>query len=252
MKKLLKNTLLFVIIVAVFDYILGTGFTFMRDHAGCGTFQELKYAAEECDDDVLIFGSSRALHHYDPKVISDSLNLSCHNFGHEGMCVLYSYGLLQLISSHHVPKIIICDYCRFDSKKEDPLTYLADLRPYYDNPRIKSFFQDVVPLEKVKNLSLLYRFNSKSLQLFNGMMNKKKITNGFQPLKGHIKKYKETVYGSDVDSVKYKYMTRMIEWCQENDVQLIFFISPFYNGLNHTFPSEYKKLFDQYGIWFYT
>ena len=77
MKKLLKNTLLFVIIVAVFDYILGTGFTFMRDHAGCGTFQELKYAAEECDDDVLIFGSSRALHHYDPKVISDSLNLSC-------------------------------------------------------------------------------------------------------------------------------------------------------------------------------
>ena len=251
MRKYLIHLVIFVALVAIADYVIGAGFLHMRDHAQSGTFQELEYAAENCNDDILIFGSSRALHHYSPKVITDSLGLSCHNFGHEGMCFLYSFGIMQLISSHHVPKVILYDYCRFDSKKDDPLTYLAELRPFYEYPCIKSYLNELVPEEEVKNLSHLYRFNSKPLQLFNGIINKTKRSDGFQPLKGHIKRFKGMTYGSDVDSIKYKYMTQMIDFCQARDIKLIFFISPFYNGLNHTYPEDFQKLFREKGIPFF-
>lgn len=248
MRKFVLHLILFIALVALADFLLGMGCLYMRKHAQNGTFQHMEYAAKTCEDSILIFGSSRALHHYSPKVISDSLGFSCHNFGHEGMGVLYTYGLLQLTVSHHVPKIIIYDYCRFDNKKDDPLTYLTYLRPYCDYPCIKDYFQELAPVEYVKDLSLTYRFNSKLLQLIYGIANKTKMTNGFQPLKGHIKNSTPTIYGSEVDSIKYEYMTKMIEICQAKGIQLIFFISPYFNGNNPTFPEAYKDLFDHYGI----
>lgn len=45
--------------------------------------------------------------HYVPRVISDSLGMTCFNAGEDGNCIILAYGYLQMIMKRHVPKLVI-------------------------------------------------------------------------------------------------------------------------------------------------
>ena len=84
MKKFLVKVVLFFVIAAVLDVIFGWGFDLLRGKARGGQTHKNEYIANDCVDDILILGSSKADHHYVPSVFEDSLGLSCYNAGEMG------------------------------------------------------------------------------------------------------------------------------------------------------------------------
>ena len=84
------------------------------------------FISDEVDANILIFGSSRAAHHYVPSILSDSLDMSCYNCGLDGNGIIYGYGKLKTITARYYPKIVILDIQpTFDLFTNDNCKYLA-------------------------------------------------------------------------------------------------------------------------------
>ena len=84
MKKFLVKILLFFALVAIMDVAFGWLFSMLRSNTRGGQTLKSEYIAKDCSDEILILGSSRAAHHYVPRIISDALGMSCYNCGQEG------------------------------------------------------------------------------------------------------------------------------------------------------------------------
>lgn len=100
-----------------------------------------EYIANKVTAPVLIFGSSRAIHHYDPRIFKDSLEVDCYNCGQDGMGIVLFYGRYKMITQRYIPKLIIYDaLAGFDIAENDNYGYLTWLKPYYQNAGIDSIF----------------------------------------------------------------------------------------------------------------
>ena len=253
MRSFILKILLAVVIVAVADQAIGAGLLYMRRHAGSGSAREIEYTTHQCNEDVLIFGSSRAMHHYVPSIITDSLGLSCFNCGKDGMSIFYNYGRWQLSRGHHTPKVIIYDYSDLDHEVNPGANnvFQTELRPYYDSPAIKEMFLETDPSEKYKVVSSLYRNNSKVLQLVAGYIKQERFGDGFDPLSGDIRQIYKIKFNKSVDPLKYEYLEKFIKEAQHDGIKVIFMASPYFDGVNEVCPSEIKELFKKYHVDFY-
>lgn len=124
------------------------------------------YAIEKAKEDIIIFGSSRASHHYDCKVFQDSLGLSCFNAGKDGMTIIYASTILPVITERHKPKLIILDLnpeeLSFKAGKEGEDLLISTLLPYASKyPKIKSAVSELNKIEIIKcRISKVYPYNS--------------------------------------------------------------------------------------------
>ena len=71
MKKYLIKIALFFAIVAVVDLGYGKVGDYLRDHAKGGVAAKVHYICEECNDDIIMMGSSRMQHHYVPQIFEE-------------------------------------------------------------------------------------------------------------------------------------------------------------------------------------
>lgn len=223
--------------IIILDRLLGMLFAYMGEHAKGGYIGHHYYAANNVDDDILVFGSSRAVHHYNPRIISDSLELSCYNCGQDGNGIVFFYGLWQMIKPRHIPKMIIYDVTPYYDIYEGDSNqrYLGWLRTDYDRPGVKDIFLAVDSKEQYKMMSMLYRYNSKFLQVitdyihpifgFDG--------NGFLPLEGEVDRMKVRdeeneikIVEPPVDALKIGYINKLIDEVQSEGVSLVFVVSP--------------------------
>ena len=108
MKKFILHILVFFAIVTAVDYVAGKVFRYIQIKAGGRTGAEW-YACKEMKEDIIIMGSSRAIHHYVPRIIADSLGMSCFNAGQDGNGIILQYGRWKMISERYTPKLIIYD-----------------------------------------------------------------------------------------------------------------------------------------------
>ena len=162
MKKFLFKILLLSIIIFVTDKSIGCIFKFLQHHSKGGDTGTMEYIANNMNEDILIFGSSRAIHHYDPRIIADSLLESCYNCGRDGNGIIFSYGMYQLFKDRYTPKVIIYDIMdEYDLLKNDNEKYLDWLRYYYNKSEIDSIFITVNSNEKYKMISQMRRYNPK-------------------------------------------------------------------------------------------
>ena len=232
MVKYLKMIALFFALVAVIDVVCGFGFDQLKKHAKGGDTRKNYYIAEECADDILILGSSRAARHYDPKVVEESFGLSCYNAGEPGCGIITAYARYGMISARKAPKLVIYEVSpRFDYfKGEDNSKYLGRVRQYADKPVVRAMFLDLGDkLEGLRLLSNMYKNNSFIVHNLMDNMHGKD-NNGFEPLQGTMKekgvytKLKETQ--QEVDSIKLAYMERLIIELQQRNVKICFLVSP--------------------------
>ena len=84
MKSFIIKILVFAVLMLAVDMSIGKVFAILQDRAPYGNWQRFRYINDEMRDDILIMGSSRASHHYVPKIIEDSLGMSCYNCGVDG------------------------------------------------------------------------------------------------------------------------------------------------------------------------
>ena len=91
MKKYLIKIGLFFLLVAIVDVAVGKTFSYLLDHVKGGDNGRNNYICDSLRTDILVFGSSRAIHHYNPLILTDSLGLSCYNCGQDGNGSILNY-----------------------------------------------------------------------------------------------------------------------------------------------------------------
>lgn len=238
MKKFITKFILLLVILFFVDRLTGHLFKYMQYHSKGGDTGRMIYIADSMNEDILIFGSSRAIHHYVPKVIEDSLQLSCYNCGRDGNGIIFSYGMYRLFRDRHSPKIIIYDIIdSFDLIDEgNNEKYLDWLRYFYDKPGIDSIFVDIDKSEKYKMMPQMRRYNRKFIQIASDYIRPQQSDiKGYRPLEG-IMNYEPIENNTPskksirIDENKLKYFKMLIKDCKERNTKLIFTVSPKYKG----------------------
>lgn len=226
-------------IIAVLDITIGNSLSYLSKHAKGGETARSNYICNQTSEDILIFGSSRASHHYNSQIIEDSTNLSCFNCGQMGNGIILNYGRLLMVTERYHPKMIIYDvktgYDMFVS--EDNHKYLGWLSPYYDRAGIKEIFQSVDKNSKYKMTSRLFRHNSRFTRSIVDYFHPLKDSDikGYQPMPPKktskmipVGKPSEKDY--TIDSLKIKYLNTFVQHCK--GTKLVFAISPIWNGMS--------------------
>lgn len=164
MKKFISKVILFLIGLVILDQLVGIGARYLVGHAKGGDTGLNNYICNQMEEECIIFGSSRGMHHYDPNIITDSLDMSCWNCSLDGNGIILMYGRYKMLSARYTPKMLIYDVqTSFDLLEGDNHKYLGGLRYYYDRQGIDSIFWNVDKTERFKMMSNCYRYNSQWL-----------------------------------------------------------------------------------------
>lgn len=239
MKKFVINILLFFGIVAVVDVVAGTVLWYIQSSKAGGRTGAEYYACKESNEDVIIMGSSRAQHHYIPQIISDSLKMSCINAGQDGNGIIMQYGRWKMISERYAPKLIIYDITSFyDLDENDNMTYIDRLKPFCNDIDVRNYVAGIFPLERVKLISRLYRYNYKFLEMISDCMHGKGDNNrGYFPLYGQIRPdaINKTQIRKEIsiDHLKVHYLEQLAKDCIEKNTKLVFVVSPTFNRISN-------------------
>lgn len=255
MKKFILKIGLLALMVVCADVVIGHGLEYVTSHIQVGGQGRDNYIANEAKEDILVFGSSRAVHHYNSTMIEDSLGMTCYNCGDDGSGIILSYARLMMTKERHQPRIIIQDVMpKFDLMVNDNHKYLGWLRAHYDKEYIHQIFDDVDKTEKYKMMSYLYRYNSRFLQsivaYITGKANDGGIK-GFRPRKGNLDRMKlklnrEELDNYTYDSLKLNYINKFIDLA--DGAEIIFVVSPMWYGMDSLQLQPLKVICQERGI----
>jgi len=235
-KKFLIKLIIFVSFLILLDYVIGSTLRYLYFKQTTGINYRTNYSLKETRADILIFGSSRANHHYYPTIIEDKLGMGCYNVGREGIDLFYYYALLGQILERYTPKIIFLDIKPDEFiKSQSSYDRLSCLLPYYDE------FLGIRPIlflrskyENYKLLSKIYPFNSQILTIIGGVYGynskKKEDLNGFlyynnvwnKPVK------EDSLNDGIIDTLKVNYYNLFIQDCKKHHIKLYIICSPSY------------------------
>lgn len=254
MKRFIIRLFIFVIIICGVDKTIGAGLSYLYNKSKVET--GTGYVMNKVNHDILVFGSSRAYRHYDTRIITDSLGLSCYNCGKSGQGFIYNYALLKVIMEKYTPDLIIYDiYPTADFAYGDNTRYITDLRPFRKEKSVMNILIDVDPFEKYKTLSSMYCYNHICNEIIlNYLMPNygEKSVNGFVSTKktfNPIKTKRNVSQGGAVDSLKLKYAEKFIQLARNTKVVLA--ISPYWDFYDYEYVRMAKELADKYGVPFY-
>ena len=198
MKKSLGKYLLSVIAVVMAVVVVDKSMGFMMDYLlrSVPVTQDMgkgQFARNEVKTDLVVVGSSRAAHHYDVNMLSDSLGLSAYNVGLDGCFYLDNCCVMHALMERYSPKIIILEIAA-DAMYEEATNNLEGLYHYYWND---PYVKDIVDKEEgwqtgVKLMSSLYRHNANSFKTIGYGIKGLKAGKGEDPLHGYVPiKYRE-------------------------------------------------------------
>lgn len=245
MRKFLLKLFLFFSIVFAIDLVIGTILDYVYLNTQKGDYGRNNYICTQVDKDCLIFGSSRAIHHYSPQLITERTGLSCYNCGDDGMGIVSMYGRYQLIRKRYIPKVVIYDVVAgFDILEDDKTRYIGNLRYYSEAAQINELISSVDETEKYKNLMRSYKYNSRFLDIVSQYTSSSPGTASeyeYAPLYGAMQYDVENqmVGKINVDKFKLALFKDLIETCQKDGTIIVLTISPWYKA---TDDSEYQSL----------
>lgn len=254
MKKYLLYICLFFGVLFVIDRAVGVGCEYLKSHAKGGDQGNAYYICKRSDERVLIFGSSRANHHYVPQIFEDSLGLTCYNCGVDGNGIIFHYGRLLMITKRYKPDLILYDINPvFDCQEGDNMKFLDALKPYYDENGIDSIFGAVNSNEKYKMCSYMYRYNHKFVQMLSDCIKPQQIViKGYKPLYGTMiyepENETKNLDEHRLDPLKMNYLRKFIALCKEEEIHLVFTASPLWNGKGEEYLNPIIKLCTDQGV----
>ena len=239
MKKAIVKILFFTLLFVFVDTISGPVLMSLMASAKPSAMKDMYDITESTDDDIIILGSSRAMHHYDSRIIKDSMQMSCQNCGAMSNGIVLMYGRYKLLTRHHIPKMIVYDlHPPFDIAKGDNSKYIPTLRPFADDDNLKKLFAAIDKWENFKLNCNLYRFNSLVPELLAvNIREAVGIYDGYTPLYNSkeftppISTLPDNGLGkhTEVDSLKFSLFRELIADCKRKKIKLTFVISPSYN-----------------------
>ena len=237
--KFLKKAVILLVVMFVVDRAVGSIIEYYFKHEPMGDAAAFSHAINDPEEDILIYGSSRAVHTYDPRVFTDSLGLSCFNCGRNASNVIYHSAILPAaLEGKHQPKVIILGLTakeiawRTNTGGEDILAGM--ILPYVlTNDRFREMAKELFPKELYKaEASKLYAYNSLILSIINNYSKRRNDNiNGYQPLHGNKVQGSPDVFTSGRDGIdeyakgKLEYFAKSVT---DKKIPLIVIISPMY------------------------
>lgn len=231
---LFKKVILILVLLAIIDRGSGRILKHYYSVQTYGEESQITYIIDSLHTDILIFGSSRANHHYVPEIFESRLHCSCFNAGKDGNYLFYGYALFKSIVRRYNPKLIIFDLRPYElGYIVSEFDRLSLLLPYYeDNPDIQRVVNLRGPFEKEKHLSAIYPYNSLIFQIARGNMGSSKEKD--LKLKGYIPltktmKYEKIMMDQNkviLDNDKIDLLKDIISTCKSKKIDLVFVYSP--------------------------
>ena len=225
--------ILFVILIV--DRGVGMILSHYYFHQHRGEESKITFIIDSTVADVVIFGSSRANHHYVPEIFENRLHYSCFNAGADGTYLLYSYALFNTIVKRYSPKLIIFDTRPYElGNIASEYDRLSILLPYYQKyPEIRHVIELRGPFEKFKHISYIYSFNSLIFQILKGNLGSGKSEEpelkGYSPLNKTMTPEKIGTWDIcdiPIDNNKVNLIRDIISTCKKKNIELIFVHSP--------------------------
>lgn len=247
MRKFSINLFIFIIPFILFCYVVDL---FLCGMKKSGTHAEGEYPVwnaiydGKVNSDVLIYGSSRALAHIDPFIVSDSLHKSAYNVGIDGHNFWLQYFRHQLILKHNTkPKLIIHSLDMFTLEKRKDLYNPDQFLPYmlfneqmahaisgykgysfsdYYIPALRFFGKTDAIFTAIKNMFSSYENGSEVRQ--RGYIGRDRLWNN------DLVKAKKALgsYYVKPDSSSVALFEQYLKECKANNIRVILVYSPEY------------------------
>lgn len=255
--RLLKQALILLLILVMADRAIGAWLEHMFYKQKHGDEIVTRYTLDSTKEDVLIFGSSRASHHYNSVLLDSLLGMSVYNCGRDEMGVTYTAAMVPIIYKRYTPKCIIIDLQPTElsgvGRDVEIQRISTRLIPYAN--RHPDLWQTVAYAGKIEvykaAISKIYPYNS-----LIGAIIQNTYTNlahatirGYEPLQGKIDSvhYQPTHWVDikelrGVDSTLAKRFTSLLDNAAAHGTKVFVVISPFYYPLATEGNESYKAL----------
>ncbi|MGN6533005.1 MAG: hypothetical protein ACTHK0_14785 [Ginsengibacter sp.] len=239
---------MFLLILFVLDFVFGSILATLYSKQKPGDIYRVSYSMDSTKQDILVFGASRANHHYVPEIFQKRMNLSCYNTGSDGQIILYNYAILKSFLQRYSPKRAILDFSRdeFDVEQKS-YDRLSALIPYYKtHPEIQKIINLRSPYEKYKMISRIYPYNSLIFSIIMGSMKSHEERKRTNEQNGYIPFFTicnkplgtDTGYGiKNLDINKISAFESFVKDCKKSNVKLYVIISPLFIKYLHENPS---------------
>lgn len=258
MKKYILKIALFFGIVTVVDLSFGFVCNYLVAHAKGGTIKQVDLTVCEQKADIVILGSSRAHHHYVPSVLNDTIGLTAYNGGVDGNGIVLAKGLFTIMLNRYQPKVLLYDITNgfdFQGNSYDGSysTYLGYLRPYFFEKGVEDVVTRVDKNERYKNLSAMFRYNSKIVDLIKDQCFGHSIPDGYEPSLGELKGERQIFIEEErpIDTVKMSMLKELIAQSKLANVQVVFVASPKYAVANSDTYSAFKEMCEKEDVEFW-
>lgn len=235
---LLLKLVVLVLIVVLLDRTIGSILRHYYFRQVSGMAYRTTYSIDSTKADLLVFGSSRANHHYHPDVFMEGLPYSYYNVGRDGSYNLYHYAVLRSVLKRYKPKAILLEFGREEFRKS-PVGYerLSVLLPYYKgHPEIREIVEMRSGTEQLKlAASAIYPFNSSmfSIAIGNAEINRKRRGDyyGYVPLDKQWPKPLQDegpVAAYEIDSLSVWAYESFLKDCKASGTPVIVLCSPYF------------------------
>lgn len=238
-KKFILKVLLLIGIMFAVDRSLGGYVEYLYLHEPMGDVAAFSHAINNPSEDLLIYGSSRAVHTYNTEVFKDTLGVSAFNCGRNASNVIYHSAILPAaINGDHKPKAIILDLVakeiawRSGQYGEDVLASM--LLPYVlTNDNFANLAKQLFPKEYYKaRVSKLYAYNSHILSIVKNYSRRHNDNiNGFQPLHGSKVPGDPVDFTSGrdkIDEFSKEKLEEFVKSVTDKKIPLVVIVSPMY------------------------
>lgn len=239
MKKYTLWFLLKVLIVAILlvfvDFMAGYVLDRLYSTSKSGVSYQEYTIINKTNQEVLVFGSSRAAYHYVPSVLAEELKMSVYNSGREGTGIFFHNAVLISTLKRYTPKLIILDLDYRDIYKGEGgfgTEVLKELTPFYGE--ISEKFDSLLVqnwYDPILFQSNLFKYNKKFFSVLTGNIFRGRDNyNGYRPLYGE---WKEEIKALDEvnlipDSAKINQLMRFVEMAKNRNIWVVLTVSPYY------------------------
>ncbi len=245
LKLLIRNFAIFIVLLFICDRIIGYALEKSYFSLKVGQFAQTTYTLDKASPEILVFGSSRALHHYSSEILSGRLHKTIYNAGSDGQFLPYYCAAQEVILQRKIPKIIILDVNIWElGPNESKYIKLASLLPYVsEHPILKKYTSEISDFENLKFISKTYPYNSTLLISTYDHIFSNKIPvddRGYFPLvrtmpKHQFESYKEQqrIYNDKrakqnikIDKKAMDYYHQFLQRCKDLNIKTYVIISP--------------------------
>lgn len=227
------KTILFISLLILSDFGLGSILKASFNSSKDLGIARLNYTFKATSENILILGSSRAMHHFVPGIVSAKTKKTVYNCGFEGQGLKFCYLQLREITARYLPDHVILEISPnilTDSLSDDKLNILM---PFAEkDTAVANAITGKKLMQKVKLFSRIYPYNSLLFDLvYSKYKSVKDSFNGFVPLHAEMSgtqrssAEEKTSYAS-VRSTQLESLDRIINLWIKNSIRLDLVISP--------------------------